>query len=119
MEFDDGSVPVVPVNPTSTMAKKRGRKRKINLLADAVAALCGGVQHWNGTSLVVGRHDHEASIGGGVAEPQSGRRNQTSLVVAAEKHAASTSGYVHESIRTKKRRARAMSARHQYFRLCP
>ncbi|TQD99895.1 hypothetical protein C1H46_014508 [Malus baccata] len=96
MEFDDGSVPVVPVNPTSTMAKKRGRKRKINLLADAVAALCGGVHHWNGTSLVVGRHDHEA-----------------------KEHAASTSGYVHESIRTKKRRARAMSARRQYFRLCP
>lgn len=64
MEFDDGSVPVVPVNPTSTMAKKRGRKRKINLLADAVAALCGGVHHWNGTSLVVGRHDHEAGTSG-------------------------------------------------------
>ncbi|KAM0995523.1 hypothetical protein ACFX13_005687 [Malus domestica] len=108
MEFDDGSVPVVPVSPTSTMAKKRGRKRKINLLADAVAALCGGVHHWNGTSLVVGRHDHEAEV-----------QNQTSLVVAAEEHAASTSGYVHESIRTKKRRARAMSARRQYFRLCP
>ncbi|KAB2607382.1 hypothetical protein D8674_007099 [Pyrus ussuriensis x Pyrus communis] len=99
LEFDDGSVPVVPVNPTSTAAKKRGRKMKINLLADAVAALCGGVQHRNGTGLVVGRHDHEASTSGHQCH--------------------STSGYVHESLRAKKRKARAMSARRQYFRLCP
>ncbi|KAM0998745.1 hypothetical protein PS2_005559 [Malus domestica] len=74
-EFDNGSVAVVPVNPTSTVAKKSWRKRKINLPDERVA------DHQNGTDLVVGRHDHEAN----------------------------TSGHqCHESVRAKKKRARAL-----------
>ncbi|RXH85272.1 hypothetical protein DVH24_042040 [Malus domestica] len=75
LKFDDGSVAVVPVNPTSTEVKK-----KINLLDGRDDALGGESDHRNGTDLVVGRHDHHAS----------------------------TSGQCHESMRAKKKRARAL-----------
>ncbi|KAM2570761.1 hypothetical protein TB1_005569 [Malus domestica] len=103
-EFDNGSVVVVHVSPTSTVAKK-----KINLLDDGVDALGGESDHRNGTDLVVGRQDHHASTSnsnhewvrakkrraralgvGGIAAPQSGRGHddnvKSSPVVAPQEH---------------------------------
>ncbi|KAM1998219.1 hypothetical protein EV2_005745 [Malus domestica] len=104
LKFDDGSVALVPVNPTSTEVKK-----KINLLDGRDDALGGESDHRNGTDLVVGRHDHHASTSGqchesmrakkkrsralgvgGIAAPQSGRGRddnvKSSPVVAPQEH---------------------------------
>ncbi|CAN6693481.1 unnamed protein product [Malus baccata var. baccata] len=101
LKFDDGSVALVPVNPTSTEVKK-----KIDLLDGRDDALGGESDHRNGTDLVVGRHDHHASVNyismrakkkrsralgvGGIAAPQSGRGRddnvKSSPVVAPQEH---------------------------------
>ncbi|KAB2607460.1 nucleolar complex protein 2-like protein [Pyrus ussuriensis x Pyrus communis] len=87
LKFDDGSVALVPANPTSTEVKKK----KINLLDGRDDALGGESDHRNETDLVVDKKKRSRALGvGGIGAPQSGRGRddnvKSSPVVAPQEH---------------------------------